>query len=62
MLSVRSIPQVAAVYRQTSPAPLVAIWRQSREKRPELVIVLKTVQPSACYIALQHTTIYLITT
>jgi hypothetical protein len=62
MVSVRSIPQVAAVYRQTSPASPVAIWHQSREKRPDLVVVLKTVQPLACYIALQHTTIYLITT
>jgi hypothetical protein len=58
MVSVRSIPQVAAVYPQTSPAELVAIWHQSREKRPELVVILKSVQPSACYIALQHITIY----
>jgi hypothetical protein len=50
MISIPSNPQVAPVYQPASPAStLVVLWHQQRENRPELVVILKSVQPRLLY-------------
>jgi hypothetical protein len=45
MVSVLSNPQVAPVYQPASPAStFVVLWRQQRENRPVLVVILKSVR------------------